>query len=78
MISSIEAMQRTCRSSISLAAARISIIGDKILIINGCKQKLYLRIEDSIEREKWFDAFKCAKKRAIRLMDSEDGMYHIY
>ncbi|XP_075437223.1 oxysterol-binding protein 1-like [Ascaphus truei] len=66
-------MRHTCRGTINLATANISVEDScNFVISNGGAQTYHLKASSEVERQRWITALELAKARAVK-MQAESG-----
>lgn len=67
-------MRHTCRGTINLATANISVEDScNFIISNGGAQTYHLKASSEVERQRWVTALELAKAKAVKMLE-ESGM----
>ncbi|XP_051994194.1 oxysterol-binding protein 1-like isoform X2 [Xyrauchen texanus] len=66
-------MGHTCRGTINLATANITVEDScNFVISNGGAQTYHLKASSEVERQRWITALELAKAKAVRMQDLSD------
>uniref|UniRef100_A0A8C5QBI1 Oxysterol-binding protein n=1 Tax=Leptobrachium leishanense TaxID=445787 RepID=A0A8C5QBI1_9ANUR len=66
-------MRHTCRGTINLATANISVEDScNFVISNGGAQTYHLKASSEVERQRWITALELAKARAVKMQAESD------
>lgn len=67
-------MRHTCRGTINLATANITVEDScNFIISNGGAQTYHLKASSEVERQRWVTALELAKAKAVKMLE-ESGM----
>lgn len=67
-------MRHTCRGTINLATANITVEDScNFVISNGGAQTYHLKASSEVERQRWVTALELAKAKAIRMRNNQSG-----
>lgn len=67
-------MRHTCRGTINLATANITVEDScNFIISNGGAQTYHLKASSEVERQRWVTALELAKAKAVKML-AESGM----
>lgn len=67
-------MRHTCRGTINLATANITVEDScNFIISNGGAQTYHLKASSEVERQRWVTALELAKAKAIRMRNNQSG-----
>lgn len=67
-------MGHTCRGTINLATANITVEDScNFIISNGGAQTYHLKASSEVERQRWVTALELAKAKAVKMLE-ESGM----
>lgn len=70
-------MRHTCRGTINLATANITVEDScNFIISNGGAQTYHLKASSEIERQRWVTALELAKAKAVKML-AESGKDHV-
>lgn len=63
-------MGHTCRGTINLATANISVEDScNFIISNGGAQTYHLKASSEVERQRWVTALELAKAKAVKMLE---------
>ncbi|XP_071284332.1 oxysterol-binding protein 1 isoform X2 [Agelaius tricolor] len=66
-------MGHTCRGTINLATANISVEDScNFIISNGGAQTYHLKASSEVERQRWVTALELAKAKAVKMLEESD------
>lgn len=66
-------MRHTCRGTINLATANITVEDScNFIISNGGAQTYHLKASSEVERQRWVTALELAKAKAVKML-AESG-----
>lgn len=69
-------MRHTCRGTINLATANITVEDScNFIISNGGAQTYHLKASSEVERQRWVTALELAKAKAVKML-AESGKWH--
>lgn len=63
-------MRHTCRGTINLATANITVEDScNFIISNGGAQTYHLKASSEVERQRWVTALELAKAKAVKMLE---------
>ncbi|NXJ39845.1 OSBP1 protein, partial [Ciconia maguari] len=66
-------MRHTCRGTINLATANITVEDScNFIISNGGAQTYHLKASSEVERQRWVTALELAKAKAVKMLEESD------
>ena len=67
-------MRHTCRGTINLATANITVEDScNFIISNGGAQTYHLKASSEVERQRWVTALELAKAKAVKMLAESGG-----
>lgn len=67
-------MRHTCRGTINLATANITVEDScNFMISNGGAQTYHLKASSEVERQRWVTALELAKAKAVKMLAESGG-----